>query len=157
MKIRRKLVIDVTYDNVEEGDEEQLERNLNFVASHAMGEGLLTNGVDHVEVDTHTVRLSELEPRLGEVDRTIGDVEVLRDGDIRGIVKVDFSEFGTEGESFVQFLDALSRKLTSTEILSNINYQIVDVDGYELVVEVEGDPSMITDGPVAKLLGREES
>lgn len=63
MKIRRKLVIDVTYTHVrDEEDIKQIELNLNHIASHAMGTGLVTSGVDHVEVDTHRVFIEELQP-----------------------------------------------------------------------------------------------
>lgn len=155
MKIRRKLVIDVTYDGVKKADVDQLESNLNFVASHAMGEGLLTNGVDHVVVDTHVVRLCELEPCTGKVVDSNGRLDLLKDGTVQGLVKLDLSSLLEDDKVLEYFLDALSEQLTDSGLLSDIDYQVVDVeDGSTLVVEVNGDPSMIKDGHVAKLLGK---
>ena len=158
MKKRYKLTIDVTFDHVKDGDEQELELNLNFVASHAMGEGLLTAGLEHVEVDQHIVRLTELEARKASVRKRVGDLELLDDGNIQGTVRMNIADL-TEHESVLEkYLDVISDKLTGTDLLSDLKDQIVDIeDGSVLVIEVEGSPEFLHDcgeltGPIKELL-----
>lgn len=153
MKIRRKLVLDVTYENVEYGDVERLEENLNDVAQHALGErllpGYLISGANHVKVSEHTMRIGVLNPKEGEVVAKSEQLELLKNGRVRGTVVVDLNQFHVDDE---WFLDLISEGLTGSLLLRDIQWRVVDVeDSNECVLEVDGDPSDIKDGLVAQL------
>jgi len=156
MKKRLKLTIDVTYDTPEE-HVDTLRGNLEYLAKHAMGEGLLTLNADDAVVDTHIVRISELDPQKGEVKKRVGDLELLEDGNIRGVVRMNLADL-TEHESVLEkYLDIISDKLTGTDLLSDMKDQVVDIeDGSVLVIEVEGEPEFLHDckleGPIKELL-----
>lgn len=151
-RARYKMTLDVTFTNIPKGREDELRENLEYLVSHALGEGMLTLNVDEAEVEEHIVRISELQPKEGKVVRKRGDLELLEDGNIRGTVSFNIAEF-TEHESMLEkYLDILSEKLTGTGLLSDIRDRVVDVGEDMLVVEVEGDPSMIEDGPAAELV-----
>ncbi len=58
---------------------------------------------------------------------------------IDGVVAIGLSE--VVDRDFEQFLDLLSERLTGTELLENIDYDVVGHDGNELHILVSGDPA----------------
>jgi hypothetical protein len=157
MKKRFKLTLDVTLDKVEAEDGKNIEANLLYIISNAMGEGLVTGDVVNAEVESHSVRLTTLDPQKGEVKKRVDGLELLEDGNIRGVVRINVADL-TEHESVLEkYLDIISDKLTGTTLLSDVRDQVVDVeDGSVLVVEVEGNPEFLHDckleGPIKELL-----
>jgi len=65
MIIKRRLVIDVEYDITDCEDKkeaiEQIERNLDFIASHISGAGLFTQDVEEATVDSYDNRIERVE------------------------------------------------------------------------------------------------
>ena len=76
-----------------------------------------------------------------------------KEGLVHGVVSVDLDE--VIGHTIEDFLDLLSTRLTGTELLCDIRYTIVGIDKPDtFYFEVVGDPSMIEDGPIRKLMER---
>lgn len=77
MKKRLKLTLDVTY-NTPKKHVETLVRNMEYMATHAMGEGLLTLDAEEATVDTHDVRISSLPYAKTRPPKQTGDVDILK-------------------------------------------------------------------------------
>lgn len=65
------------------------------------------------------------------------------EGYITGIVPVDLSDI-VEGD-LESFLDLLSEKVTGTELLMDINYDVVGFEENTLFIKVTGDVSNIVE------------
>jgi len=64
-----------------------------------------------------------------------------KDGTVEGVVRVDVSEV-IDGD-LESFLDLLSRRLVDSELLSDIQYEVVDVEDDVLLIRVSGETAML--------------
>lgn len=72
---------------------------------------------------------------------TIEDMRSAPGGIVRGVVAMGLTD--VIDHNYDSFLDALSRLLVGSELLSDVHYRLVGTHGGEILVEVSGDVAQI--------------